>query len=118
MRALLAAGMPARQISPFKLRQFARASGVLAKNDLDARMIASFLAIMPTQPAQSRAPAIERLAEVLAVRRQLTAGKVAAENASRLLEDAMLQNVGRGFDRCRVFQRFPLKITNFATETS
>jgi transposase len=43
MRALLAAGMPVRQVNPFKLRQFARASGVLAKNDpLDARMIASF----------------------------------------------------------------------------
>ena len=68
MRALLAAGMPARQVNPFKLRQFARASGVLAKNDpLDARMIASFVAIMPTQPAQLRAPAIERLAEMLAV---------------------------------------------------
>ena len=40
MRALLAAGMPVRQVNPFKLRQFARASGVLAKNDpLDARMI-------------------------------------------------------------------------------
>jgi hypothetical protein len=46
MRALLAAGMPVRQINPFKLRQFARASGVLAKNDpLDARMIASFVTI-------------------------------------------------------------------------
>ena len=94
MRALLAAGMPARQVNPFKLRQFARASGVLAKNDpLDARMIASFVAIMPTQPAQLRAPAIERLAEMLAVRRQLSAEKVAAENASRLLEDAMLQRL-------------------------
>ena len=39
-RALLAAGMSVRQVNPFKLRQFARASGVLAKNDpLDARMI-------------------------------------------------------------------------------
>src|SRR5215471_14786300 len=86
MRALLAAGLPARQVNPFKLRQFARASGVLAKNDpLDARMIASFVAIMPTQPAQLRAPAVERLAEMLAVRRQLSAEKVAAENASRLL---------------------------------
>ena len=46
MRALLAAGMSVRQINPFKLRQFAKASGVLAKNDrLDARMIASFVAI-------------------------------------------------------------------------
>ena len=57
-RALLAAGMPVRQVNPFKLRQFARASGVLAKNDpLDARMIASFVTIMPTRPAQRQAPA-------------------------------------------------------------
>jgi transposase len=77
---LLAAGMPARRVNPFKLRQFARASGVLAKNDpLDAHMIASFVAILPTQPAQPRAPAIERLAEMLAVRRQLSVEKVASE---------------------------------------
>src|SRR5215470_8455246 len=30
MRALLAAGLPVRQINPFKLRQFAKASGILA----------------------------------------------------------------------------------------
>src|SRR5258705_1562546 len=96
MRALLAAGMPVRQVNAFKLRQFARASGVLAKNDpLDARMIASFVAVMPTRPAQRQTPAAERLAEMLAVRRQLSAEKVAAENASRLLEDAMLQRLSR-----------------------
>ena len=73
VRALLAAGMSVRQVNPFKLRQFARASGVLAKNDpLDARMIASFIAIMPTRPAQPHAPAVERLAEILTVRRQLS----------------------------------------------
>jgi transposase len=33
VRSLQAAGMPVRQVNPFKLRQFARASGVLAKND-------------------------------------------------------------------------------------
>src|SRR5262245_40373565 len=50
MRALLAAGM--RQVNPFKLRQFARASGVLAKNDpLDARMIASFVGSPPLPTA-------------------------------------------------------------------
>ena len=76
VRALLAAGMSVRQVNPFKLRQFARASGVLAKNDpLDARMIASFIAIMPTRPAQPHAPAVERLAEILTVRRQLSARK-------------------------------------------
>lgn len=96
MRALLAAGMPVRQVNPFKLRQFARASGVLAKNDpLDARMIASFVAIMPTRPAQRATPAAEQLVEILAVRRQLSAEKVAAENASRLLEDPMLRRLSR-----------------------
>jgi transposase len=96
MRALLAAGMSVRQINPFRLRQFARASGVVAKNDpLDARMIASFVAIMPTRPAQRHTPAVERLAEILAVRRQLNDEKVAAENAGRLLEDAMLQRLSR-----------------------
>jgi transposase len=95
-RALLAAGMPVRQVNPFKLRQFARASGVLAKNDpLDARMIASFVAIMPTRPAQRPTPAAERLVRMLAVRRQISAEKVAAENASRLLEDAILQRISR-----------------------
>src|SRR5260221_313394 len=96
MRALLAAGMPVRQVNPFKLRQFARASGVLAKNDpLDARMVASFVGIMPTRPARRPTPAAELLAEMLAVRRQLSTEKVAAENASRLLEDALLRRLSR-----------------------
>jgi len=96
IRALLAAGIPLRQVGPFKLRQFARASGVLAKNDpIDARMIASFVGIMPTRPAQRQARAAERLTEMLAIRRQLSAEKIAAENASRLLEDVMLQRLSR-----------------------
>src|SRR5262249_49742847 len=40
-------------------------------------------------------PAAERLAEMLALRHQLSAEKVAAENASRLVEDAMLQRLSR-----------------------
>src|SRR5947208_11511680 len=58
-------------------------------------MIASFVTIMPTRPAQRQTPAAERLAEMLAIRRQLSTEKVAAENASRLLEDAMLQRLSR-----------------------
>jgi transposase len=96
MRALLAAGLSVRQVNPFKLRQFAKASGVLAKSDrLDARMIASFVAIMPTRPAQRQTPAVERMAEMLTVRRQISDEKVAAENASKVLEDAMLQRLSR-----------------------
>ena len=58
-------------------------------------MIASFVAIMPTRPAQPHVPAAEQLAATLAVRRQLSAEKVAAENGSRLLEDAMLKRLSR-----------------------
>ena len=50
---------------------------------------------MPTRPARLRSPAIERLAEMLAVRRQLNGEKVAAGNAARLLEDTMLLRLSR-----------------------
>src|SRR3989449_11395924 len=67
----------------------------LPADPLDARVIASFVTIMPTRPAQRQTPAAERLAEMLAIRSQLSTEKVAVENASRLLEDAMLQRLSR-----------------------
>jgi transposase len=61
MRALLAADLPVRQVNPFKLRQFARASGVLAKSDpLDARMIASFVATPPPGRVREHPAALRR----------------------------------------------------------
>jgi transposase len=96
MRALLAAGLPACQVNPFKLRQFAKASGILAKSDrLDARVIASFIAAMPTRRAQRHSLAIERLTEMLTVRRQLSDEKIAAQNASAMLENVMLLRLSR-----------------------
>ena len=95
VRALLTAGFSVRLVNPFKLRQFAKACGVLAKNDrLDARMIARFVATMPTRPVQ-RNEAAERLAELLTARRQLSEEKVAAQNASRLFEDTALRRLYR-----------------------
>ena len=80
IRALLAAGLSVRRINPNKLRQFARARGVLAKNDrLDARLIAEYVAIMPTRVVQ-RDDAVERLAEIVTMRRQLCDEHVAVEN--------------------------------------
>src|SRR5262245_31662359 len=58
-------------------------------------MIASFVGIMPTRPAPRATPAAEQLVEMLVVRRQLSAEKIAVENASRLLEDPMLQRLSR-----------------------
>src|SRR5712675_1700172 len=75
IRALLAAGLSVRRINPNKLRQFARARGVLAKNDrLDARLIAEYVAIMPTRVVQR---------------------DVAAENQAGHLEDAMLRRLSK-----------------------
>jgi transposase len=92
-RALLAAGLSVRRINPAKIRQFARAHGVLAKNDrLDARMIAAYVAVMPTRAMQSN-PAVERLAETVAMRRQLCNEHVAVLNQASHLEDAMLRRI-------------------------
>jgi transposase len=93
IRALLAAGLSVRRINPNKLRQFARARGVLAKNDrLDARLIAEYVAIMPTRVVQ-RDAAAERLAEIVIMRRQLCDEHVAVENQAAHVEDAMLQRL-------------------------
>lgn len=68
--ALLDAGLPVRQVNPWKLRQFARAAGLLAKNDrLDARVIARFVDSLPTREARHD-PAIAQLAELVQARRQ------------------------------------------------
>ena len=95
IRALLAAGLSVRRINPNKLRQFARARGVLAKNDrLDARLIAEYVAIMPTRVVQ-RDDAVERLAEIVTMRRQLCDEHVAVENQAAHLEDAMLRRLSK-----------------------
>src|SRR6266478_5152236 len=95
VRALLAAGFSVRRINPNKLRQFARARGVLAKNDrLDAQLIAEYVAIMPSRSVQSN-PAADRLAEVVTMRRQLCDEHVAAENQAAHLEDAMLRRLSK-----------------------
>ena len=95
IRALFAAGLSVRRINPNKLRQFARARGVLAKNDrLDARLIAEYVAIMPTRVVQ-RDEAVEKLAEVVTMRRQLRDEHVTVENQAAHVEDAMLRRLNK-----------------------
>src|SRR5215213_9630377 len=95
IRALLAAGLSVRRINPNKLRQFARARGVLAKNDrLDARLIAEYVAIMPTRIVQ-RDAAAERLAEVVTMRRQLCDERVTVENQAAHVEDVLLRRLNK-----------------------
>lgn len=68
--ALLAAGLPVKMVDAWRLRQFAKASGVLAKNDrLDAAVIARFVDLMPCRAAR-REPELEPLAELVWARHQ------------------------------------------------
>src|SRR5262249_26027760 len=96
IRAVVAGGLPVRPGNPVQPPQFSGAGGGSAQNNPpQARRIESFVGIMPTGPARRPTRAAELLAEVLAVRRQLSSEKVAAENASRLLEDALLRRLSR-----------------------
>lgn len=79
--ALAAAGLPVVLVNARQVREFARATGVLAKTDrLDARVLAHFAqavrpAVRPLPDAQSQA-----LDELLARRRQIVAALVAEKN--------------------------------------
>jgi transposase len=95
VRALLAAGLSVRRINPNKLRQFARAAGALAKNDrIDARLIADYVTVIPTRVVE-RNPAVERLAETVTMRRQLSNEHIAVESQASHLEDVLLRRMAK-----------------------
>jgi transposase len=89
---LASAGLPVAVVNPRQIRDFARATGRLAKTDtLDARVIALFAdAVRPTPrplaDAQAQAPG-----ELIARRRQLVDMLVAEKNRRRLLRERRLQ---------------------------
>ena len=71
LRALIKAGLPARLVNPWRMRRFAQACGILAKNDrVDAVAIARFVATVPPRPVV-RSRALDNLAELVTTRRQL-----------------------------------------------
>ena len=91
--ALLEAGLPVRAVNPWKLRLFAKAAGVLAKNDrLDAGVIACFVATMPSREVH-RDAAVEHLAELGSARRQLVDALQQAANQTEHLRDRGLRRL-------------------------
>ena len=89
---LASAGLPVAVVNPRQIRDFARATGSLAKTDvLDARVIALFAeAIRPTARPVPDAQA-QALGELMARRRQLVDMLGAELNRRRLLRDRTLQ---------------------------
>src|SRR5262249_23916280 len=59
-----------------------------------SRLIVEYVAIMPTRVVQ-RDAAVERLAEIVTMRRQLCDEHVAADNQAAHLEDAMLRRLSK-----------------------
>lgn len=94
-KVLLKAGLPARRLNPFRVRQFALACGLKAKNDrLDAQVIARFVATLPTRQAE-RDQAVEQLAEMVTARRQLCEEITRAGNQAEHTELALLRRLAR-----------------------
>jgi transposase len=92
-KALCKAGFPVRLVNPYRLRQFARALGRLAKNDrIDAGMIARFTAELPTREARHD-PLLEQMAELVVARRQLTEDKVRLGNQLEQVRDPVLRRM-------------------------
>ena len=95
IKALLAADLPVRRLNPFRVRQFALACGLVAKNDrLDAQVIARFVATLPTRQAL-RDQAVERLAEMVTARRQLCDEVVRANNQAEHAQLPLVRRLAR-----------------------
>jgi transposase len=88
IRALVKAKVDIRSINPLRLRRFAQAAGVKAKNDrIDAMMIARFVSVLPSRPVRVD-PVRDRLAELVGSRNQLLKDLARIQNQARQLREA------------------------------
>ncbi len=95
LKDLLKADLPARRLNPFRVRQFAQALGVLAKNDrIDAQVIARFLAVMPTRQAIAEDTA-EAIAEMVTARRQAKEDLTRCNNQAVHAQDPLVRRLAK-----------------------
>ena len=84
--ALVAAGMPLAVVNPRQIRDFARATGQLAKTDaLDAKAIARFAETVRPEPRAVPDEQARALGELVARRRQVIEMMTAERNRRRQL---------------------------------
>jgi transposase len=95
--ALRQAGIRFARINPARARDFARASGQLAKTDpIDARMLAAFARAMQPATEQVVTPARSALARLAKRRDQLVLMRVQEKNRRSEADDcAMAERIGR-----------------------
>lgn len=93
LTALCEADLPARRVNPMRVRQFARAAGILAKNDrIDAAAIAHFCAALP-QREVVHDPARAMLGELVTARRQLCEERTRCANQAEQTASALLRRI-------------------------
>jgi transposase len=102
-RLLAERGSKVAVVNALRVRQFAKASGLLAKTDrLDAAVIARYGAFAKPAPTLVRAGAREQLAELLAYRRQLLAEITArTQQLTHLRSPALIEHAQAALQRLR-----------------
>jgi transposase len=95
--ALAAAGLPLAVVNPRQIRDFARATGRLAKTDaLDAGAIARFAEVVRPEPRPVPTAEAQALGELVARRRQIVETMVTERNRRRhLTQPRLLKGVDR-----------------------
>lgn len=112
---LFAAGLPVAVVNPLRTRRVADTLGQLAKTDrIDARTLALFAAMITPQTVAPESPALARLRELLAARRQLCEERVALQ--SQLRETTELFIVRQIQTRIRTCQRHEKAISERVTQ--
>jgi transposase len=96
--ALAEAKIPIAVVNPRQVRDFAKATGILAKTDeLDAKVLAHFAAIIQPQPRGLADAELEDLRDLLARRRQVVGMLVAEKNrlkqATRVVRDRIKEHI-------------------------
>lgn len=100
-RSLHASAIPVAMVDPFKVRMFAKATGILAKTDrLDATVLARFAAVMTPAIRPPPPQALEALAELVAARDAAIAEQTSLKNQLSVAKVTMLQRqLGKRIDR-------------------
>jgi len=92
LRELWAADIPVRRVNPRQVRDFARASGRLAKTDsLDAVVLVQFGTVMKLQPQRMLSQHQQELAELQSYRQDLVGQRVANQNRLQQATDSRIR---------------------------
>lgn len=96
-RSLAASAIPVAVVDPFRVRMFAKAQGIFAKTDrLDARVLASFAAVMTPSVRPPAPQALTELAELVTARMTAIEAQTSLKNQRA---DATVKFLQRQLDR-------------------